>query len=207
MGSISLRPGRSKDSDRHSSGYPGYRPAHRFRDQPSGQADLSPRQHRGGVQTSHFGLHGAGMVRADADRSCRISRYSIGSFTVPRPAPCCTILANRIYRERDKFFLKLSVNVATFSVNCRDRPNHRGHRASDQAYAPYAWSHAGAPSISRQLIGAGDFSPSAASNRYCQRGVLYAQAQRRGHILTKVRASVDLMDSMKPSLVVESRYQ
>ena len=51
------------------------------------------------------------------------------------------------------------------------------------------------------------FSPSAASNRYCQREVLYAQAQRKGHNLTDVRASVDLKGSMKPSLVVESRYQ
>ena len=56
---------------------------------------------------------------ADADRSCRISRYPIGSITVPRSARCCTIPVPRVYSARDKFFLKWKVNRQIFSVNCR----------------------------------------------------------------------------------------
>jgi hypothetical protein len=67
----------------------------------------------------NLGLHGAGIVGADADRSCRISRYPIRSITVPRSARCCTIPVPRIYSARDKFFLKWKVNRQIFSVNCR----------------------------------------------------------------------------------------
>src|SRR5215471_10671978 len=75
-------------------------------------------------KTTTSAMVGLGLRRprvvdpADADRTCRLSRYSVVSITVSfltrslRYDP-----AIRIYSERDKLFLKLRVNAATFSVN------------------------------------------------------------------------------------------
>jgi len=60
-------------------------------------------------------LGGAGAAARD-DRRRRVSRYSARSITI---AFFAAVPVTHIYSERGKFSLRLRVNLATFSVNCR----------------------------------------------------------------------------------------
>jgi hypothetical protein len=64
-------------------------------------------------------LHGVGSA-ADTDRSCLFNRCSARSITISLVSRRCWLsLTTDTYSERDKFFLKLRVNPAIFSVNFR----------------------------------------------------------------------------------------
>jgi len=130
-GACHLQPGRSKDSGCCLSGYPGWRPVLRFSDQPSTwqsswpfSTSIPPRcpERRDPVCTVPAAL--VKQKRTEAAASAGIQLNQSPSSLAPHAAALSP--ATRIYSGIDKFFLKLRVNAATFSVNCWYRQPWRG---------------------------------------------------------------------------------